>query len=374
MGYLSQSLSGVGGRRVIVGLGGLYVGVAGVLGSVLLFESASLTEVVGRTFLTGIPGTVLLYGGYRLPEMEIHSELYQLTATWTIRGFAVMLTVLVLMELISPSGVDNPLFSLPFATALGSVGGLAVGIHDARSETRLLEAEQRKQEVERYSRDLERENERLESFAGMLAHEFRNPLQIAQIYLQQAQPRNDEATEKVEDAHDRMQEMVDVLLITVRGAGGAIDYQQVAIAHTAQGAWTDATEAAQRKTATLDVATAQTIRADPVHVEHLLRNLFRNSFEHGDEGLTVRVGALRDGFYVEDDGPGIPEDVRDDVVEAGFTTKAGGIGLGLTFVAQLVELYEWNWRITESEAGGARFEFTGVDLVSTEEAVNQSEN
>jgi len=53
MGYLSQGLSVVGGRRVIVGLGGLYVAVAGVFGSVLLFESTSLTEVVGRTFLLG---------------------------------------------------------------------------------------------------------------------------------------------------------------------------------------------------------------------------------------------------------------------------------------------------------------------------------
>jgi signal transduction histidine kinase len=306
--------------------------------------------------------------------MDIHSELYKLTATWTLRGFAVMLTVLVLIAVVSPSGVDTPFFSGPFATALGSVGGLGVGIHSAQSETRLLEAEQRKQEVERYSRDLERQNERLESFAGMLAHEFRNPLQIAQIYLQQAQPRNDEAFEKVADAHDRMEEMVDVLLITVRGAGGAIEYQPVAVADTAEDAWADATETPQSETATLAVEAAQTIRADPAHVEHLLRNLFRNSFEHGDEGLTVRVGALRDGFYVEDDGPGIPEDIRDDVVEAGFTTKSEGIGLGLTFVARLVELYEWNWRITESEAGGARFEFTNVDLVSTEEAVTPSEN
>jgi signal transduction histidine kinase len=374
MRYLSQGLSVVDGRRVIAGLGGLYVAIAGILGSVLLFEPASLTEVAGRTFLIGIPGAILLFGGYRLPEMAIHSELYRLTATWTLRGFAVMLAVLVLMELISPSGVDNPVFSLPFATALGSVGGLAVGIHNAQSETRLLEAKQRKQEVERYSRDLERQNERLESFAGMLAHEFRNPLQIAQIYLQQAQPRNEEAIEQVEDAHDRMEEMVDVLLITVRGTGGAIDYQQVAMPDRAKDAWADATEVAQRETATLEIVAAQTIRADPVHVEHLLRNLFRNSFEHSDEDLTVRVGALNDGFYVEDDGPGIPEDVRDDVVKAGFTTKAEGIGLGLTFIARLAELYEWDWRITDSEAGGARFEFTDVDLVSTEEAVTPSES
>jgi len=372
MGYPSQGLPLIEGRHVVVGLGGLYVAVAGVLGGTLLLESTSLTEAVGRTFLVGVPGATLLYFWHRLPERDVHSELFGLVAKWTIWGVMVMLTVLALMELISPSGVDNPFFSVPFATALGSVGGLAVGIHNARSETRLLEAKQRKQEVERYSRDLKQQNERLESFAGMLAHEFRNPLQIAQIYLQRAEPRNEEAAEQVADAHDRMEEMIDVLLITVRGTSESIDCEPVALSEIATEAWADAIETAQTE-AVLDVQTAQTIRADSAHVEHLLRNLFRNSLEHGEQGVTVRIGDLGGGFYVEDDGPGIPENVRDDVVEAGFTTKTEGIGLGLTFVAQLVELYEWNWSITESATGGARFEFLHVDVVSAEEEVKPSE-
>ena len=55
--------------------------------------------------------------------------------------------------------------------------------------------------------------------------------------------------------------------------------------------------------------------------------------------------------------------------EAGYTTETNGIGLGLTFVSQLVETYGWTCTITDSEyesPGGARFEFRGVDLVSTE--------
>ena len=87
--------------------------------------------------------------------------------------------------------------------------------------------------------------------------------------------------------------------------------------------------------------------------------------EHGDHRLTVRVGALPDGFYVEDDGPGIPEDEREVVFEAGHTTDRDGIGMGLTFVVQLVEAYGWHCTVTDGADGGARFEFTAVGGVSS---------
>jgi signal transduction histidine kinase len=117
------------------------------------------------------------------------------------------------------------------------------------------------------------------------------------------------------------------------------------------------------------VETECEVQVDPAHLRHLFGQLFRNSLEHGGSEVTVRVGGLADGegFYIEDDGPGISEDARNDVVEAGYTTTADATGLGLTFVAQLADTYDWDRAITESEAGGARFGFTDVDRVSTGE-------
>lgn len=56
-------------------------------------------------------------------------------------------------------------------------------------------------------------------------------------------------------------------------------------------------------------------------------------------------------------------DERDAVFEAGYTTAAeqGGTGLGLAFVQKLADVYGWEYAVTESAAGGARFEFTNVD-------------
>ncbi|MFC4449989.1 ATP-binding protein [Halorussus aquaticus] len=102
-----------------------------------------------------------------------------------------------------------------------------------------------------------------------------------------------------------------------------------------------------------------------IHFRHLLENLFTNAVEHADGCVTVRVGGLPSGFYVEDDGPGIPEAEREQVFEAGYTTD--GIGFGLVFVAELADTYGWEYAITDGPDGGARFEFTGVDLVSATE-------
>ena len=213
-------------------------------------------------------------------------------------------------------------------------------------------------------RRLEQQNQRLESFASMLAHELRNPLSIGQIYLQDARNGDDDAFEEVATAHDRMEEMIDILLILTRGGDSSIDPEPVALREVALESWSELDAADDH----LTVETELVLDSEPHHLRHVLENLFQNALEHGDDDVTVRVGALgegADGFYVEDDGPGIPEADRESVFEAGYTTDAGGIGLGLTFIAQIADAYGWKWRLTESESGGARFEFTSVDVVST---------
>ena len=68
-------------------------------------------------------------------------------------------------------------------------------------------------------------------------------------------------------------------------------------------------------------------------------------------------------YYVEDDGPGIPEGERESVFEFVETSTAGGSGLGLAIVATVADAHGWTRRVTRSENGGARFEFGGVDAV-----------
>ena len=58
-----------------------------------------------------------------------------------------------------------------------------------------------------------------------------------------------------------------------------------------------------------------------------------------------------------DDGVGIPAAERDRVFESGYTTASDGTGFGLRIVSDVADAHGWGVSVTESEAGGARFEF-----------------
>lgn len=203
---------------------------------------------------------------------------------------------------------------------------------------------------------LERQNKRLESFAGMLAHELRNPVTIGQIYSQQLpSAENQEAVEYVTEAFDRIENMIDVMLLLTRGQQAVSERTSVQLANVAQEAW-DEVDTAE---ATLEVVTDQTIEVDETYIRHMLRNLFENAVEHGGSDVTVTVGETPSGFYVADNGSGIPATDRETIFESGYTTASGqgGMGLGLTFVQEMADVYEWTCGVTESATGGARFEF-----------------
>lgn len=115
--------------------------------------------------------------------------------------------------------------------------------------------------------------------------------------------------------------------------------------------------------ATLTVETDRTVSADRSRLRQLLGNLFANTAEHGGRDVTVRVGSLTDGFYVADDGVGIPEEEREDIFEPGYSTTADGTGFGLRIVKKIADAHGWDIKVTGSDNGGARFEITEVDIV-----------
>jgi signal transduction histidine kinase len=111
--------------------------------------------------------------------------------------------------------------------------------------------------------------------------------------------------------------------------------------------------------ATLVTETERTIRADQSRLEQFLENQFRNAVEHGGDEVTVTVNDVEEeaGFAVADDGPGIPEAERDRVFDPGFSTDEDGTGVGLAIIREIAQAHGWECRASESEDGGARFEF-----------------
>ena len=115
--------------------------------------------------------------------------------------------------------------------------------------------------------------------------------------------------------------------------------------------------------ATIEIEDEITIIGDQSRLQHVFEDLFRNAVERGGEDVTVRVGRIGDrGIYVEDTGPEIPEASREEVFEPGHTSESGGTGFGLTIVNRIAEAHGWQVAIVDRADGGARFEFTDVDL------------
>lgn len=211
-------------------------------------------------------------------------------------------------------------------------------------------------------RELEQQNERLEEFAGIISHDLRNPLSIAQGRLELAREEDDnEHLESVARAHGRMVGLIDDLLTLAREGHDTTDVGSVHLEGCVEACWRNVETA---DAALVTAETDRTIKADRSQLQQLLENLYRNAVEHGGHDVTITIGTVEDGFYVEDDGPGVPEDERDEVFKAGYSTSEEGTGFGLNIVKQIVEAHDWEIRLTDGSEGGARFEITGVEFAA----------
>jgi PAS domain S-box-containing protein len=209
--------------------------------------------------------------------------------------------------------------------------------------------------------ELEAKNAELEAFASIVAHDLRNPLAIADGFTALAKESGDLShLDRVERAHERMSTLISDLLLLARKGRAIGERTEVDVAAVARTAWNglDADDAA------CTVAPGVgSVSADSGRLTQLFENLFRNSVEHGGDDVSVRVGPLPDGpgFYVEDDGPGVPAERHESLVRGGDEG-----GLGLKIVAAIAEGHGWTFRAdaadSDADAPGLRLEFhVGAD-------------
>lgn len=356
-----DSQSPINGRHAIIGLGGLYILLATVW-AVRRLLIGHPTEVAIFDFLMiGVPATVLPFGGYRLKDSTIKPGLYARIFWWSLSGPGVLLGIVVLIELNPGGELGQPFFSLLLAAELGSVAGFLIGLNEARAITRAEEAERATQELEATVSELQRTNDRLDDFAKVISHDLQSPLTVAQGHLDLAKTNPaEEHIEPAERALDRMGSMIEDLL-TMSQQGQTVDeVETIDLAELAEECWRTVPAGGAR----LTIDTEQRIRADRSRTRELLENLFRNAIEHSDEAVTITVGELDDetGFFIMDDGPGIPEGEREAVFESGYSTSEIGTGFGLAIVQEIVSAHDWEIDVTTSEDGGTRFEITEVTL------------
>jgi PAS domain S-box-containing protein len=263
------------------------------------------------------------------------------------------------------STVDTLLRAAPRRAPDGDIVGTLAMYVDVTNETHL--------------RALERQNERLDRFSSVVSHDLRNPLHVAKGRLSLARAdadgrgsaggrgarRSDEADghlAAVDRALDRMDALIDDLLTLARDGDRVTEPTAVDLAALVDDCW--AVDVPDADGATLAVETGGAVRADRSRLRQLVGNLLSNAVEHGstDDGVTVTVGDLPDGgFYVADDGPGVPPAERDAAFERGHSTAADGTGFGLAIVREIADAHGWRVELGESAAGGACVAVRGVE-------------
>jgi len=195
-----------------------------------------------------------------------------------------------------------------------------------------------------------------ERYTSVLSHELRNQLQIVEPVLSR-ETKEPEDWEEVESVFERINRLADEAEFV---SDRSVDPEALSagdLKETALAAWNHL----PHRDATLTIADSERVVADHDLLTLSFENLFRNSVDHGGRDVDITVGMLgdRDGFFVEDTGPGIPPEERERVFDWGYAID-GGTGFGLAIVDQIAENHGWDVTATESDTGGVRFEVTGV--------------
>lgn len=207
---------------------------------------------------------------------------------------------------------------------------------------------------------LERQ-EQLERFVAAISHDLQNPLSVVGGHIELARETGDiSRLDAAEAALEQATELLDYLRrLTVEGKE-IMDLEPVDLAEVAEAAWASV----ETEGVTLAIEGSMTLTADRQQLRQLLENLFGNAVEHPGPDVRVTVGRLDEGgFYVEDNGPGIPEAERAEVFRLGYSSTADGTGFGLAICRQIAKAHGWFIDVVDGTDSGARF---GVSSVETE--------
>lgn len=198
-------------------------------------------------------------------------------------------------------------------------------------------------------------------FAASVAHDLNNALTVfdGNLYALRAElapAERQEVLDEMETALSHAAELVHRL--SMSGAGSAAGTSErcdvgALVARSMRFLKTHArTRGCEVELVVTDEVVAEVF---PALVHQVVANLVLNAIEAGAKRARVRVVAIERGVELEvhDDGPGIPDALRDSLFDPFFTTKDGGLGLGLVSVRLCAELHAGRVEVAPSELGGA---------------------
>jgi signal transduction histidine kinase len=208
----------------------------------------------------------------------------------------------------------------------------------------------------------------LGQLAGTMAHELRNPLAIIRSTVQNLQeslePGESEARRTCRFVLEEIDRLTRVTASIVRFARPlsvrrtSIDARELLGRAEALGERMLAARGVSLSARRADASVE--LDVDPDLICQALLGLLDNAAHFSPAGGAVELGLSVAGeevvFAVDDSGAGVPEELRERLFEPFFTTRDEGTGLGLAIVRQIAQAHGGRVVVSDSPAGGARFE------------------
>lgn len=314
-----------------------------------------------HVFTSGVPGGVLesgstLFINVGLPVVAVGVMLYAArkapTREWTVARW-MFGGILALGALAAWASADSLLAgefmaareTLLLGANLGILFGVVTGVNRARA----------KQNAELAERE-RAQREGMAFLNHLLRHHVLNGMTIINGYTDELREEDvsPEHIEVIERQSDRIVTLVENVQTLVQSLSGEPEAKPVDIADVADRAVADARETYPNATVELEADSA-TVRADDF-LRSVLDNLIANAVEHHDGEPSVNVTVEAGDptvLQVEDDGPGIPDEVRQSFTEKDdMATGVAGDGLGLYLVHTLVTNYGGEVRIADNDPRG----------------------
>jgi two-component system osmolarity sensor histidine kinase EnvZ len=199
--------------------------------------------------------------------------------------------------------------------------------------------------------------QRTEMLAGV-SHDLKTPL--TRMKLQLAMMGDGPDTTPMQEDVVEMEHMLDEYLDFARGEGGE-DMQSVDLAEFLEEVVTTAQRSGSNGRLKIESTQPVVLSVRRQSLRRCVTNLIDNALKHGEH---VTVGVHRNGRFVEiavdDDGPGIAEDRREEALrpfhrlDEGRNLQTGGVGLGLAIARDAARAHGGELALEDSDAGGLR--------------------
>ncbi|WP_342594157.1 ATP-binding protein [Salinicola lusitanus] len=225
--------------------------------------------------------------------------------------------------------------------------------------------------IDRLGQTLERERR----FTADAAHELRTPLAAMKIHLDNARFGEPSALDKAYNGIERLQRVVEQLLLLAR-----LDIDQprpapepVALPALVMDLAADLWPLAESQQQALEIVEGKpvTVKGNATELGILIRNLMDNALRYTPPGGRVVVAMGMDGqrpwLSIEDSGPGIPESMLEAVTQRfqrASDQRISGSGLGLSIAVEIAERQRLSLSLANRDDGGLRVRLDWLDTVA----------